>query len=278
LNKANKYQLGELSVTYLYEFLSLGQWNLTAFTAGLFCLAAFIIGLSKTGLPGAGIVAIPVMAMIFPPKISVGIVLPLFIFADLFSVSYWWRYTERRYCFPYLLFVGLGVCGASFVVGAVDNQTFGVIIGSLILFLITLTLLTEVLRKRRNNDALPLSPAEPTILFSAFFGFAAGLISALSNAAGSVMSLYMILLRLDKFQFLGTMAVCAFFMNWAKVPLFLSIGSITADTLKLNVIAIPMVALGALAGIAIAKIIPQKIFTGLILVLTFAASLGLILR
>ena len=76
-------------MTYIYELLSLGQWNFTPFTAGLFFLAAFIIGCAKAGLPGAAIVAIPLMTMAVPPKISLGVVLPLYILADMFSICYW---------------------------------------------------------------------------------------------------------------------------------------------------------------------------------------------
>ena len=92
------------------------------------------------------------------------------------------------------------------------------------------------------------------------------------------MSIYMILSRKDKFQIIGTMAVCSFFMNWAKVPLFVSTGIINAETLKLNVAAIPMVALGAFTGFFIAKKIPQDTFKNVLLALAFIAALNLIFR
>ncbi|MDR1730719.1 MAG: sulfite exporter TauE/SafE family protein [Synergistaceae bacterium] len=264
----------------LFNFLSLGQWNLTLPDWGIFCLAVFIVGFAKAGLPGATIIAVPLMAMILPPKISVGVMLPIYMIADIMSVWHWRRYAERNYCFPYLLFVGLGIWGASFIVRAVDNKTFGLLIGWAILILLLISLLTEAWGKRTQgknaSDAPP--PEKPSLAISAFFGFSTGLISSLANAAGPIVSLYMIVSRRNKFQFLGTVAVCAFFMNWAKIPLFVSLGSISLQTLKLDVAAIPAIALGVLAGFILAGKIPQKAFKNVICLLTFLASLNLIFR
>ena len=263
----------------LYDFLSLGQWGMTPSMWGIFCLTVFIVGLSKTGLPGATIVAVPLMAMILPAKTSVGVMLPIYMAADLLSTGSWWRFARWRYCFPYLVFVGLGVWAASFVAGKVDDKTFGVVIGWTVLIMIGLTLVTEAVRKRKSGLGLPeAEPAErPPLAHSIFFGLSTGLFSALANAAGPIVSLYMIASRLEKFQFLGTTAVCAFVMNWIKVPLFVSLGMIRADTLKLDIAAIPMIVLGGVAGIALAKKLPQKAFKNAVLVLAFLASLKLIL-
>ena len=251
---------------------------MTPLSMVIFCMSAFIIGFSKTGLPGATIMTIPMMAMVISPKLSVGIMLPLYMLGDVMSVYFWRRYAERHYCWPFLLFVGLGVCGASFIIGAVDDNTFGVIIGGLILSLTVLSLFVEVLRKAGNSSADSPAPIKPPLAFSVFFGFSTGLISSLSNGAGPVVAIYMLLSRLEKFQMLGTISVCAFFMNWAKVPLFVSIGTINAETLKLGAAAAPMVILGGLAGFVLAKKIPQKVFTNAVYFFSIAASLNLLFR
>ncbi|MDR1622877.1 MAG: sulfite exporter TauE/SafE family protein [Synergistaceae bacterium] len=261
-------------MTSLYEFLSLGRWGLSFSSWGVFCLAVFIVGFAKTGLPGITILAVPLVAMVFPPKISVGLMLPIYMLADVLSVWNYRRFAKSRYCLPYLLFVGLGVWSASFVAGAVDDRTFGVIIGWTVAVLVTLSAGTDFLQKRKKN----LEPVEaPPLVMSAFFGMTAGLVSALANAAGPIMALYMILARLDKFSILGTTAVCSFFMNWFKVPLFLTLDMLSVETLKLDIATIPIIVLGGLAGIVFAKKLPQEAFKKLILVLALASSIKLIL-
>jgi uncharacterized membrane protein YfcA len=271
-----------LPVTSLYELLSLSRWELSYSSWGIFCLAVFIVGFSKTGLPGVAIVAVPLVAMVFPPKTSVGLVLPIYMMADVLSVWNYRHFAKWRYCFPYLFFVGLGVWSASFVAGAVDDRTFGVIIGWTVAILVLLSIGTDFLQKWKatlsRKTLSPEAPAEaPPLAMSVFFGLAAGLVSALANAASPIMAIYMITTRLEKFHILGTTAICSFFMNWIKVPLFLSLNMLSVETLKLDIAVIPIIVLGGLAGVVFAKKLPQKAFRKLILVLALASSVKLIL-
>jgi len=52
----------------------------------LAALAATLTGFSKTGLSGSGILIVPVMAMLFTAKQSVGVLLPMLLVGDLFAV------------------------------------------------------------------------------------------------------------------------------------------------------------------------------------------------
>ena len=58
--------------------------------------AGVIVGLAKTGLPGCGILAVPLMAMIFPAKLSVGALLPVLIAGDICAVAYYHRHTQWK--------------------------------------------------------------------------------------------------------------------------------------------------------------------------------------
>ena len=49
-------------------------------------LAAFLVGVAKTGVPGMGILVVPIVAMIFPAKQSVGALLPLLVCGDIAGV------------------------------------------------------------------------------------------------------------------------------------------------------------------------------------------------
>ena len=62
-----------------YPDLTLLQW-LT------FAGAAFMIGLSKAGLKGLGMVLVVLMASAFPAKASTGLVLPMLITGDIMAV------------------------------------------------------------------------------------------------------------------------------------------------------------------------------------------------
>src|SRR4051794_13611290 len=56
--------------------------------------SALLIGFSKTGMPGAGIPAVHLMAHVFGGRASVGVVLPMLIFADCFAATWYRRHTR----------------------------------------------------------------------------------------------------------------------------------------------------------------------------------------
>ena len=48
-------------------------------------LCAFLIGITKTGIPGIGILVVPLMALAVPAKESTGLLLGILILADVFE-------------------------------------------------------------------------------------------------------------------------------------------------------------------------------------------------
>ncbi|MHC4325816.1 MAG: sulfite exporter TauE/SafE family protein, partial [Planctomycetota bacterium] len=51
-------------------------------------VCAVMVGTSKTGIPGLGILIVPLMAMVLPARQSTGILLGILILADLFAIVY----------------------------------------------------------------------------------------------------------------------------------------------------------------------------------------------
>src|SRR5919197_1046512 len=83
--RANKISVISGTVPFM-PHLALWQWLL-----GSFC--AFLVGLAKTGLPGAGILTIPLMVLaVADARLSAGWLLPILCTADVFAVVYWRRH------------------------------------------------------------------------------------------------------------------------------------------------------------------------------------------
>ncbi|HTH05990.1 MAG TPA: hypothetical protein VL916_08970, partial [Ilumatobacteraceae bacterium] len=53
-------------------------------------IAAVVVGFSKTAIPGAGLLAVPLVASIVQGRLIAGASLPLLLVADVFAVS-WYR-------------------------------------------------------------------------------------------------------------------------------------------------------------------------------------------
>jgi uncharacterized membrane protein YfcA len=104
----------------------------------------------------------------------------------------------------------------------------------------------------------------------------AGFTTMVANAAGPVMLLYLLALRLPKLAFIGTGAWFFMLVNAFKVPFSLKLGLITTESLAMDAwLLIPMIP-GALLGPFLLKRINQKRFEIMVLVFTVLASLRLL--
>jgi len=81
-------QFKHLEKRLMNSFLLSLNPNLTPGYLLLFFLVALLLGMSKAGLSGFGLAAVPVMAMIFGAKESTGVILPMLIAADIMAVTY----------------------------------------------------------------------------------------------------------------------------------------------------------------------------------------------
>ena len=70
--------------------------NPAIFWAGAL-LVALTVGFAKSGVPGVGIMVIPVVAMLFHPKQSPGILLPMLVVGDIFALFYYKRHAVWKH-------------------------------------------------------------------------------------------------------------------------------------------------------------------------------------
>jgi uncharacterized membrane protein YfcA len=98
----------------------------------------------------------------------------------------------------------------------------------------------------------------------------------MANAAGPIMIIYLLAMRLPKIEFVGTSAWFFFVINWLKVPFSANLNLMTAATVKLNLMMLPFIAIGAVVGIFFLKRIPQKAFNAVVQILAAAAAIKLL--
>jgi len=113
--------------------------------------------------------------------------------------------------------------------------------------------------------------------FHGLSGVLAGFGTTVGNAAGPVMSVFLVSRRLEKQEFLGTAAWFFFLVNLSKLPFFFMLEMINEATLALDARIAPALAVGALLGVSVVKWIPQAAFDVLVLALAGVAALRMIL-
>ena len=233
------------------------QWFL-----GAFC--AFMIGVAKTGMPGVGILVIPLMVVtVGDTKHSAGWLLPILCTADLFAVFYWRRHAAANKLFSMAPWVVVGMAGGA---GALylEERYLRPLVGTIVLVMLAL-----YLYRRYKSD---LRPAH-----GGLYGMAAGFATTVANAAGPVMNLYLLTKQLPKEEFIATGAWFFFVINLAKIPIYAWHGLFSRTSLIFDAVLIPAVLLGALAGRWLLGRVPPHVFEALVIVMT-AASTVLLFR
>jgi uncharacterized protein len=238
------------------------QWTLLA-------LGAFATGLSKTGLPGLGVLTVALFANAIPARESTGALLPLLIAADLFAVAFFRKHAQWQLLWRLFPWVVPGILAGVLALGAVDNAQIEKIIGAILLAMIML----QVWRQygRTDPDAVPHQ-----WWMSATAGFLTGFTTMTANAAGPVMIIYLLAAGLPKLEFIGTGAWFFLLVNLFKVPFSAGLGLINGESLLLDsVLLLPMIP-GALLGPVLLRHINQRVFEWLAMGLTVVATLRLL--
>jgi hypothetical protein len=233
---------------------------------------AVLNGMGKTGVPGLGILVVPLMLLaINDPKLSTGTTLVLLCVADLFAVFYYRRHAHWGRLARLSPWVALGLAlgmGALKAIDVyhVDEVWFARLIGVVVLAMIAI----HAVRSRVAVESLPRA-----WWVAAGFGIIAGFATTLANAAGPVMNLYLLSMALPKEEFMGTGAWFFCIINLVKVPLFIATGRITAETLVCDAWLLPGIAVGAMIGRQVFIRVPQRAFEVIVLALATVATIVL---
>ncbi|HOP41107.1 MAG TPA: sulfite exporter TauE/SafE family protein [Syntrophales bacterium] len=236
---------------------------------GMVVVCSILVGITKTGIPGIGILIVPLMATALPIGTSIGFILGMLIIGDLFAIVYHRHNARWRYMLYLLPAAIAGIVAGYFFLRIVNDQQLRPIIGIIVLVMLGI----NFWRTKHQTEETNI----PTQWwFAACLGFIAGMTSMMANAAGPIMIIYLMAMKLPKLQFVGTSAWFFFIVNWIKVPFSAKLDMMTLATIKLNLMALPFIAVGALLGVFVLKRIPQKTFTAVVQVLAVAAAIKLV--
>jgi uncharacterized membrane protein YfcA len=242
------------------------QWILAA-------LGAVLIGMSKTGVAGLGALAVALFVQVFPSsKQASGLVLPLFVFGDVVAVLSYRAHAQWQFLWRLMPWTAAGVIIGYIALRHISDAAVRILIGAIIVSLSVLGLWRRYLRGEPHEGARAWH-----WIAAAALGVLVGFVTLVANAAGPLMAIYLIAMRLPKMQFVGTAAVFFLALNLFKVPFMAGLGLITLHSFKINLLLAPAVLLGALMGRWVLMRIDQQLFERLVLALSAIAGLLLIL-
>jgi len=233
-------------------------------------LAALLVGFSKTGISGGGVLVVPLLASVFPGKTSLGVMLPMLIFGDILATAYHGRRVHLPTLFKLLPWVAPGLAAGYFALDAIPSAWMAKTLGTLVLVMLALRMV-QVRAGAKLAERIPMQ-----WWFSAVMGLLAGFATMIGNLAGTIMTVYLLSMGADKKRFMGTGTWYYLIVNLLKVPLYIRLGLFSAETLAVDFRAVPVILLGGAVGILVFRKIPQEWFNRVVLALAAAAAVRLL--
>lgn len=231
----------------------------------MFALAALIIGLSKSGVPGLGILNVAIFQILLESKEAVGFGLPLLVAGDFCSLLIYRKHAEWKHIFRLVPWAVVGVVAGWLALGAMHENQARLVISLVLAVMLGLHVL-------RQKYPLLISAALPhSYGAAASIGVIAAFVSTLANAAGPIMILFLLSMRLPKMAFMGTSVYFFTFLNLFKVPFLHQQGLVNWGSLDANLKLLPFVVAGSALGFLFAKKISQAWFERVAFWLTVAA-------
>jgi len=233
-------------------------------------VSALCIGMSKTGISATGMIAMPLMAIIFGGKLSTGVVLPMLCIADIIAVFYYHRHAEWKHVIRLLPSAIAGIFLGIFTGNVISDNVFKDIMG--IIIIVSVGIL--VWRDLKKDIRVPHGYFFPFIT-----GLAGGFATMVGNAAGVIMALFLLSMRLPKNTYIGTGAWFFFIVNLFKVPFHIFIWkTISLNSFLLDLYMIPIIITGAVVGIFLVKIFTEKLYRVFLIVTTILSALIIIIK
>lgn len=232
-------------------------------------IGAFGIGFSKSGFPGVSMLHVVLYAFVFGAKDSTGVLLPMLVVGDVCAIYFFGRkanWAQVRRILPPTL---VGIVAGWLLMGRLDEALFRRLVGVIILSLVAV----QVARTQRPGwfQHIP-----HRLGFAVTLGLLAGLTTMLANAAGPVVALYLLSVRLPKWELIGTSAWLFLVLNVLKLPLSANLGLIHPQSLAVSFAFAPAIPLGILAGRWLVHRVSQRVFDGILLAFTAIAAVRLI--
>ncbi len=233
-------------------------------------LAAFILGITKGGIKGLGILIVTLMALVYGAKSSTGILVPLLICGDILAVIYFKKHTKWEHLVHFLPWMLVGVVVAVVVGKDLPEAVFKNWMAGIILFCVGFLFWSE----SRVLTAVPKK-----WWFASSIGFSAGFTTMIGNLAGPFANLFFLATRMPKNEIIGTAAWVFFIVNIFKVPFHVfSWKTITWETLLINVYLLPFVIIGFFVGVKMVDLFSEKQYRKFLLLVTALGAVLIFLK
>lgn len=233
----------------------------------IIALAAFLVGFSKAGVAGTlGPFVTVLMALAIGADDAVGLLLPILIIADWFTVAAHWKRWDIPIYRRLLAAAAIGILVGSLIISAVDEATLRRIIAVAMLAFAIFYVASRSIQLDPSKQARNAWPA----------GAVSGLVSTLAHLGGPPIFVYLMTTNLSPRRFVATSAFLFATINLLKVPGYFAAGLFDGELIFSTMWTWVMIPVGVLVGRALVDRINRQWFERVTVVLLAAGALVLL--
>jgi uncharacterized membrane protein YfcA len=230
--------------------------------------AVFMVGISKSGLVSSmGLIAVPLLAQVMPPRDAAGMMLPLLLVMDAIAI---WTY-RRDANWNILKIV---IPGA--MVGTIVGWVLWTVVTDAVVNLLVGVISVAFCFWAMSPLAKKVVNAHPSKPLGAFWGGVAGFTSFISHAGGPPYQLYVLPQRLSPVIYSGTTAFFFGIVNLSKLIPYGFLGQLNVSNLTAAAFLTPVAIAGVLVGVALVRRISTTLFYYLAYAMVFVLGVKLI--
>ena len=224
-------------------------------------LAVLAVSISKAGFGGAmGSFSVPIMLFVLPPKLAIGVLIPLFLITDFWVVYIWKKMFDKR--------ILLIMCSFGLSAELVGWLLFDYINEQMLIGMIGLiSIITAFNYGWRRMNPIKNTSAKRAILVSrkiflrgAIWCGLSGISSFVSLSGGIPAQVFLLPHGLKRQTFVGTLCIYFLVINIAKIPFYTEIGIFSASTLSVSLWLILVIPLGIFIGKKLNTHLSDQIF------------------
>jgi hypothetical protein len=225
-----------------------------------------LLGVSKGGFFGLGVMALPLMSLFVPPLQAAAIVLPTALAQDIVTVWHYrrdWSVWNLKVTLPGMI---VGMFLAWLMAASLSAAHIRFALG----IIAALFVLRHWLASRFEHFA-----PKPNTASGVFFGMLGGVTTMLANAGGPVWQMHLLPQKMDKLTYVGTVAILFAVSNVIKIGAFGTLGFLTPENLVAGFALVPVAVIANYAGIWLVRHTSPETFFRVAYVLMFFIALEL---
>jgi uncharacterized membrane protein YfcA len=231
--------------------------------------AVVMLGLSKGGFSGIGMVSTPMLALTMPPLQAAAILLPIILLQDAMSVWVYrrdWDVWNLKVMLPGAV---AGVGAAWLFASYVSDAGVMLAVGLIGLALVAYAWL---------SPEPPETNAKPPVAYGVGCGGLAAFTSTLIQIGAPPYYLFVLPQRLPKMVYVGTTIWFFAAVNAMKIIPYLALGQFSTAGLATSVALFPLAIASNFLGIWLVRITPTRLFYRITYVIVFLLSAELTRR